>query len=450
MGNKAYDKYKNFVYQKCLPSEGPDGKDVEYWKNYLFANTMIFVIPLSLITLIPGVWFCLLNELYLLAIFDICSFTVLVLVIFATRISIHNRKLLFLFNTYLVAAFLLLYSGAPGPGLIMLYAGTVFGLLIESDKYAYWWSFLNLFIIGGFALVLYFNLSPVPTVNEFDAMEWIAIAVNLVFISFLSSALIPRLFFGLSETINSHNKTRNMLAENLYEKEILLSQLESKNEDLEQFAYVASHDLQEPLRMVSSFMGQLEKKYSDQLDDKAHEYINFATDGAKRMSLIIKDLLEYSRAGRIGGKKVMVPLRSMLDDYHLLRKGLVEDKKAVISAGDLPIVRTYLTPLHQVFNNLLDNALKYSKADQHAEVKVDCRDTGSFWEVSINDNGIGIEKGNIQKIFTIFHRGSPITETKGTGLGLAIVKKIIERMGGEIWVESIPAVGSTFYFTIPK
>ncbi len=229
-----------------------------------------------------------------------------------------------------------------------------------------------------------------------------------------------------------------------------LAELEIANEELEQFAYISSHDLQEPLRMVTSFMDQLQRKYGEQLDSKAHQYIEFAVDGAKRMRQIILDILEYSRAGKIHEEPQEIDVYKILDEYKILRRKVITEKKAVLEYGLLPIVTTYNTPLIHAIHNLIDNAIKYSKDDINPLVKISCIDRKDFWEFCIEDNGIGIEEKFFSKIFIIFQRLHNREKYSGTGIGLSIVKKQIESLGGKIWIESKVNVGSKFYFTIPK
>lgn len=226
-------------------------------------------------------------------------------------------------------------------------------------------------------------------------------------------------------------------------------ELAASNAELEQFAYVASHDLQEPLRMVTSFLHHLEKKYKDNLDDKANQYIHFAVDGAQRMRQIILDLLQFSRISRFEDDKKMVDLNELVDDYCVLRHKMIKEKSANIIRGTLPKISSYKAPLTQVFHNLIDNALKYS-GNGPPEINIRARDKGSFWEFSIEDNGIGIEEEYFDKIFVIFQRLHNKEEYSGTGMGLAIVKKIVENLGGKIWVESESGKGSKFCFTLSK
>src|SRR5690606_8836937 len=156
--------------------------------------------------------------------------------------------------------------------------------------------------------------------------------------------------------------------------------------------------------MVSSFMTQLEKKYGDQLDEKAHQYIHFAVDGAKRMRQIILDLLNFSRVGRTEEEKVEIDLNNLIDDFCLLRKRLIEEKSAVITKTGLPIIFSYKAPLTQVFHNLLDNALKYSVAGVPPKIHIKAKEKAGNWEFTIEDNGIGIDKDYYDKIFVIFQR----------------------------------------------
>ena len=231
---------------------------------------------------------------------------------------------------------------------------------------------------------------------------------------------------------------------------VKLRELEQANEELEQFAFIASHDLQEPLRMVSSFMEQLKRKYGAQLDNKAHQYIHFAIDGSKRMKKIILDLLDYSRAGRVTGELEKVSLDEIIKDYLYLRNQLFTEKQATLKAGPLPEVKVYKVPLVQTLHSLLDNAVKYSRPDCPPEIQLFAVEKETEWVIGVKDNGIGISKQHFDKIFVIFQRLHNRDQFEGTGIGLAMVKKHVESWGGRVWVESDPGKGSTFYFTINR
>lgn len=225
-------------------------------------------------------------------------------------------------------------------------------------------------------------------------------------------------------------------------------ELKISNAELEQFAYVASHDLQEPLRMVTSFLSKLEERYATLLDDRGRRYIEFAVDGARRMRQNILGLLQYSRVGKGDAIAEEIDLNEVMDEVCLLHQSDITECKAEIIVEKLPVIRNYMAPIVQLFNNLISNALKYRKTDLPPVIRVSAKQEGAYWQMAVSDNGIGIEKEYLQKIFVIFQRLVPKEQYDGTGIGLAVVKKIVENLGGQVWVESAPGEGSTFYFTI--
>ncbi|MEI9947152.1 MAG: PAS domain S-box protein [Chitinophagaceae bacterium] len=227
-------------------------------------------------------------------------------------------------------------------------------------------------------------------------------------------------------------------------------ELSVSNKELEQFAYVASHDLQEPLRMITSFLTQLEKKYGNIIDDKGKEYIGFAVDGAKRMRQIILDLLEFSRVGSIEEIQETLDLNELVNEIKILYRKKLEDKNATVEFTELPVIQAMKAPLLQVFQNLIGNALKYSRENIPSRIQITSKEFEDRWEFAVKDNGIGIREEYFDQIFIIFQRLHNKNEYSGTGMGLAITKKIIENLGGKIWVESEEGIGSTFYFTIKR
>ncbi|MES1198048.1 MAG: two-component regulator propeller domain-containing protein, partial [Chitinophagaceae bacterium] len=226
-------------------------------------------------------------------------------------------------------------------------------------------------------------------------------------------------------------------------------ELERKNKELEQFAYVASHDMQEPLRTTSSFVELLQKQYQGKLDDKADKYLTFIAQSSERMKVLIKDLLDYSRIGR---KKELVPvdcnliLKEVLDDLEVA----IKESNANIKTGNLPVIKGYATEIKQLLQNLVINAVKFRKADIAPEIEIKAERNNGCWEFTCKDNGIGIDKEHQERIFIIFQRLHSRTEYEGSGIGLAHCKKIAEMHGGRIWLESEPQQGTTFYFTIPQ
>ncbi|MCF7804275.1 MAG: PAS domain S-box protein [Candidatus Marinimicrobia bacterium] len=225
-------------------------------------------------------------------------------------------------------------------------------------------------------------------------------------------------------------------------------ELERSNKELEQFAYVASHDLQEPLRMVTSYLQLLERRYGGQLDSDADEFIEFAVDGANRMKTLIVDLLKYSRVNTRGNPFEETNLNSLVNDVLEYMKMAVDEKSAVVLVGELPELPVDRTQIAQVFQNLIGNGLKYS-GDAPPEIHISAKQVKNVWRFKIQDNGIGIAPEHRQRIFGIFERLHGQDEYGGgTGIGLSVTKRIVERHGGDIWVESEPGNGSTFYFTI--
>ena len=220
------------------------------------------------------------------------------------------------------------------------------------------------------------------------------------------------------------------------------------NAELEKFAYVASHDLQEPLRMVTSYTQLLQQRYQGRLDADADEFIAYAVDGAARMRTLINELLAYSRVGTQGAPFVMADLDGVLDEVLQGLQVALSESGAVVTRGHLPGVWCDPIQIGQVLQNLIANAVKF-RGTEPPKIRVGARRRGAEWVFSVKDNGIGIEPEYFDRIFVIFQRLQSRVQYEGTGMGLAIGKRIIERHGGRIWVESGPGAGSTFYFTLP-
>jgi light-regulated signal transduction histidine kinase (bacteriophytochrome) len=225
--------------------------------------------------------------------------------------------------------------------------------------------------------------------------------------------------------------------------------LSRSNADLEQFAYVASHDLKEPLRAISGSVQILEQRYHDQLDSDGKEVIKHTVEGATRMQRLIDDLLTYSRLTTREGPLEPTDSTSIFEEAKANLESAVGESRAIVSADALPTVRADRTQLLQVFQNLIGNGIKY-RSQRTPKIHVSAEDRDGEWVFSIRDNGIGIAPQYAERIFRIFQRLHTRSEYSGTGIGLAVCKKIIERHGGRIWVESEPEEGSTFFFTLPK
>lgn len=258
---------------------------------------------------------------------------------------------------------------------------------------------------------------------------------------------------ALEQLLEVHEQTvadqSSRLEETLRELDARARELERSNKELETFAYIASHDLQEPLRMIASYTQLLEHRYGAQLDDTAREFIGFAVDGANRMQALIQALLQYSRVETKGAPFTKVPLVEVMDAVRRDLQLVIEEKGARVTNDPLPVVHADRAQMNQLVQNLVGNALKFSRASA-PEVHVSAREDGDRWVLSVRDNGIGIDKRYHERIFQIFQRLHGPADFPGTGIGLAVCRRIVERHGGSIWVESASGAGSTFLFTLPR
>ncbi|MFP4461472.1 MAG: ATP-binding protein [Thermotogota bacterium] len=227
------------------------------------------------------------------------------------------------------------------------------------------------------------------------------------------------------------------------------AELTRSNKELEMFAYITSHDLQEPLRMVTSYLQLIEKRYKDNLNDDGREFIAFAVEGAKRMQTLINDLLKYSRVDTKGKQFSKVDCNAVLSDTLNNLEIAIEESRAKITHDHLPTVNGDETQLRQLFQNLVGNAIKFRR-EQSPEIHISVESEDDHWRFKVRDNGIGIEPKYFKRIFQVFQRLHGRNEYSGTGIGLAVCKKIVERHGGEISVESSPNQGAIFIFTIRK
>ncbi len=272
--------------------------------------------------------------------------------------------------------------------------------------------------------------------------ESISVA-RIVFITEAFFAMLITLFLAtmILTELNKRYKSEN----NLLQANIELSQ---KNKEIEQFAYVASHDLQEPLRSISNFSSLLATKIESTADPSIKKYIDTILHGTKRMSKLIFDLLDYSRIGK-GSDKIRIDCNNLLNEVLADMNATIKETHSVIHVGKLPIINGF-SYLKSLFMNLLGNAIKFHKPESRPEVSISATETNREYLFEIRDNGIGIDREYNERIFVIFQRLHTRSEYAGTGIGLAQCKKIVELHGGKIWVESEPGKGSTFKFTIPK
>jgi signal transduction histidine kinase len=247
--------------------------------------------------------------------------------------------------------------------------------------------------------------------------------------------------------ILERKRLRNLERRRTLELELADAELRRSNEELRRFASVVSHDLQEPLRMVTSYMQLLKRDLGDTLTADQAEFLNFAIDGGRRMSELIQDLLSYSRVSAVEPQRELVDFNEVLKDVQVHLRASIEESGATLVVSELPRMLADASQVRQLFQNLVSNAIKY-RGDKPPVIRISARQEDGKWLFSVADNGLGIDAENQQRIFEMFSRIHD-RSVPGTGIGLAICQRVVERMGGRIWVESTPCQGSTFYFTIP-
>lgn len=429
--------------------EQNDNNDLEHWKAWAFGITLAYCMPLSLIALLPSLYGVYVMEQYAIMFYDLLATAVLVVLALVPGIRLGVRKGLFMGLVYGLGIMLLYYMGHFGPGLLFLQATTVFAILFYRFRYALMYLMLNVVICVAIGLILTYTDLDLPLRQYHDPISWVSKCSNLIFISAVLMLLIHQLLRGLEHTIKEQQRLREELLAQSNELKRSLHEVKQRNEELDQFAYVASHDLQEPLRMVTGFLDRLTNKYNEQLDDRARQYIHFANDGAIRMRQSILDLLEYSRTGRDREQPEVVDMPLLING---LRGDLMEklnETGGSISYDGPKTLRLPESMLRQVLMNLITNSLKYHREGVPPVVQVTAVTDGASVKMAVIDNGIGMAPQHFERIFHIFQRLHAKDEYSGTGIGLAICRKAIERHGGRIWAESDGTTGSTFLFVLP-
>ncbi len=366
------------------------------------------------------------------------------------NLALRWRKILFLSTTYFASIILLAFIGLQGPGQIYLLSCSIFGLLFTNNKYRFWYPTLNTVILLGMTLAIHFGYTTPANPEQATATAWLVVVSNTIFLSFLFAILLSWLVGQLNKHISTQEQLTQKLSDERNNLEKTLNKLEVKSADMEQFAYFASHDLREPLRMVTAFMQQLKTKYSQQLDEKANTYIHFATDGARRMEQLIDDLLQYSRTGRSIHERELVPVAEVITEVTMLLRSAIQESGAQIAIEQMPVLHASKTELRLLFQNLISNAIKYQPQGQLPQIHITARQAADEWLFTVTDNGIGIAPENQDRIFQLFQRLQSRQHYPGSGIGLAICKKIIDMMHGRIWVESAEGRGASFCFTIPS
>lgn len=306
-------------------------------------------------------------------------------------------------------------------------------IIITPPFWKTWWFISLVVLLTGGGLILFVRMRIDHTRKITEQLEW----------------QVKERTELLAQAMGEERQARQEAEKAKQEAELAIRKLGQKNKELEQFAYVASHDMQEPLRTTSSFAELLKRQYEGKLDETADKYLTFITQASDRMKVLIKDLLDYSRIGRKGDAE-RVDCNKILHDVLADLTVVIEETKAEIRSDVLPVINGYPTEIKLLFQNLLTNALKFRKKDVVPRVKISVDKIDNHWQFSVEDNGIGIEKKHSEKIFIIFQRLHPRNEYEGSGIGLAHCKKIVELHGGDIRVESTPGQGTIFRFSVSQ
>lgn len=288
------------------------------------------------------------------------------------------------------------------------------------------------------ALLLFFHPDSQQEHNQLQTIKGTGF---VLFTAVLLYLLVKRYYQQLNDKIDELEKANKQLDKQA-------QALKRSNEELEQFAFIASHDLQEPLRMVSSFLTRLESRYGDKLDDKGKSYLHYAVDGARRMRQLLLDLLDYSRIGKRATRPEKIQLNELVDEVCRYYQQTIQESGAQIETAPLPEIVHYRSLLLQVFSNLISNALKFHQPGHPPRIRISAAARDRGWEISVEDRGIGIDPAYQQKVFELFRRLHTASEYPGTGIGLSIVRKIIDHIGEKIWLRSGPGEGSVFTFTV--
>ena len=433
--------------------------DFQAWRERILRSFYITGIVGGIFALVTTVPVAINQGKYVSAASYIFIYLMVILITIYPRIPYLLRAGFAIIIFYALGLVTIQTLGLMGNGRLWLFSFSILTTVLLGWKYGLATLFINLATTIIFGSLLARGLID-WSLSEGHTIEiWTSTSVAFVLIITMMTGFVGFIVSGLEKTlINEKKLSRELEKEHAFlERRVLertqeldhkARELARSNNELQNFAHIASHDLQEPLRMISSYLQLLERRYKGQLDDEADEFIHYSVDGAQRMGALLDGLLSYARVDSKGGDFVIV------DTHHCVQKALtnlkvaLDEQQAVVNIGDLPSLEADPMQLVQLFQNLIGNALKYRRELQ-PEIHISASREASDWIFSIRDNGIGFDEEQAGRIFMIFQRLHNKDDVDGLGLGLAICKKIVERHEGRIWAESNPGEGSCFYFTLP-
>lgn len=440
---------KSTISKNCISAERQTNP-VKYWSEVIFAKCVYYAAPLSLIAIVPGIIITLQLDKILILWLNIISFLTMLFVGYFPKINVAFRKITMMALIYFAAFVLLKEMGNFGPGLVYLMSVHVLILVLFPEIKAGVPFLFTLTFCIIYGLLIHLKLVNVSSDKNINVFEWAAISGNVLFLGALFSMIIPFLFSKIRALLEEKNQLLQSEKEINKSLQKAIEIIKNKNTELDQFAFIASHDLQEPLRTISSFIDKLKGKYNHYQEEKTLKYMYFISEGATRLKNIVADLLDYSRIENSHSGWQYINVNDIITNYRVLRTKLVEEKSAEIKCINLPTIRAPKVPLTQTLHSLLDNAIKFAKKGQPSIVEIKAEEKEYFWQFQIKDNGIGIDPQFFDKIFMLFQKLHNRDQYPGSGIGLPVAKKNIELIGGNIWLDSQPGEGTTFFFTIPS
>ena len=436
-------------------------RDLEFqaWRERILQAVLIIGVFGGAITMTTSIPLAINQGKYFTAAGFLTIYLGVVVVTLVTRIPYAFRAGFITLITYIVGIATMQFLGLMGSGRIWFYAFATIATVLLGWKFGLVALVINLGSMIGYGWLMtngYIDWS----MGETHTIElWTSTTITFMLIATITTTFLGFLVTGLENSLAKEKdltseleEERTQLERRVQDRTQALDQkareLARSNDELQNFAHIASHDLQEPLRMISSYLQLLERRYKGQLDAEADEFIHYSVDGAQRMGALLDGLLSYARVDLKGGEFVPTSgetsVQAALDNLKIA----LDENKATVQVGDLPELMADPTQLIQLFQNLIGNAIKY-RSEAPPEILISAAAENTHWHFTVTDNGIGFDEKQAERIFMIFQRLHTKDEADGLGLGLAICKKIVERHGGRIWAESPSEEGAAFHFTLP-
>lgn len=424
--------------------------EINFYRDVTFLKSLIIIHPFTIIPLLLCLNYGLTLGSLPIIFWSLLTYLTLWIITFPSSLSILNRKKIMTIGVYNLGLQLLIISGMDHSGILYWTIGNIMvSLFFQRINYITVIS-INVLMAIIIGCIIHFNYHSTQFSVSLSLFDWILIAINNLFLS----AIISILFTELISRIHRESVKKKLIKMNLIKSKANIENtnklLQQKNNELEEIAHVTSHNLQEPLRLVTSFLNLLDSKYKDQLDQRGKQYIHFARNGANKMREVMLEILSFSNVDMDESQLEEINLDSLFDEVVWMNRRLIQENNSQLIIEQLPSVIGNRMLLRTLFSNLLTNAIKYKSNARISIIKITCNCDGDFLIFTFHDNGIGISEDKIDQIFQLFNEGGihnyPVS---GSGIGLAICKKIMKILKGEIEVSSVINEGTTFRVKLP-